>query len=96
MGIKAAYDILKAGEKIEIFAKKDLTPDFPVTPEITIAYSDEADRIAVEKRADTPMIAGDYNFLETKVILTSGTSGATTPELIELSILFDPDVETGD
>lgn len=96
MAIKASYDTLAAGEKIEVFAKKDLAASFPETAEITIEYSNAADLAAHDKRHDTPMIAGDYNFLETKVVLTAGTNGATTPEIIELSILFDTDVEIGD
>ena len=93
MAIKASYDTLAAGEKIEVFAKKDLATSFPEAAEITIQYSDAEDLAAHDKRQDLPMIAGDYNFLETKVLLTAGTSGATSPEIIELSILFDPDVE---
>lgn len=96
IGIKASYDILAAGEKIEIYAKKNLTPSFPTDAELTIDYNDTADRAANDKLDDAPMIAGDYNFLETKAVLTAGTNGLTSPELISLSIMFDPQIEMGD
>ena len=96
MGIKAAFDTLVAGQKIEVFMRKNLAVSFPATAELTVDYADTGDRGVVDKRNDVATETADYNFLETKIVLTAGTSQATTPELIELSVLFDPDVETGD
>lgn len=103
VGIKAAFITLAAGEKIDVYAKKDLTTSYGAETELTIdyAYTPDSgdtypDRGICDKRDDQPTIAGDYIFLETKVVLTAGTSQLTTPELVELSILFDPDVEIGD
>jgi hypothetical protein len=99
MGIKAGFQILAAGEKIEVFLKKDLESfsastalsiDYAYTPDSGDTYPD---RSVLNKREDVAMDAADYTFLETKVVLTAGTSQLTTPELIELSVLFDPDVE---
>ena len=95
VGIKGGYAPLNAGEKIEVFAKKNLTANYPGTAEITIQYTDADDLASNSKRNDDPAIAGDYEFLETKVVLTAGTSGLTTPELVEMSVLFDPDIEVG-
>jgi 3D (Asp-Asp-Asp) domain-containing protein len=96
MGVKMAFDTLRAGEKIDVYFRKNLAAAFSATPELTAAYSDASDQNVVDKRDDIAMEIGDYNFLETKIILTAGTSQLTTPELIELSVLFDPDVEVGE
>jgi hypothetical protein len=93
MAIRAAFATILAGEKIQVFAKKDLAAAFPSTAEITVDYAVTTDRDETSKEEDQPMIAGDYNFLETKVVLTAGTGQLTSPELIELSLVFDPDVE---
>lgn len=93
--IKASFDKLKAGEKIEIYLAKNLEP-FGATPELVIDYSDTADRDIYSKCKDIALDIGDYNFLQSKVVLTAGTGQLTTPELFELSIGFDNNIELGD
>lgn len=96
VGVKMAFDTLYAGEKIEVYLRKNLATNWESTPELDADYADTADRSVNDKVKDIALDIGDYNFLETKIVLTAGTSQLTTPELIELSVLFDPDIETGD
>lgn len=100
MGIKFGFVPLAAGQKIEVFLKKDLgsfsgtaaiSADYAHTPDSGDTYPD---RNVLSKREDVAMEVADYTCLETKTVLTAGTSGLTTPELMELSVLFDPDIET--
>lgn len=99
--LKIAFNKLNAGEKIEVFLSKNFE-SFPATPEISIDYSytpDEGDsypdRNIFSKSKDVALEVGDYQYLQTKVVLTAGTNQLTTPEVYELSIGFD-DVELGD
>lgn len=94
MEISASFAKLKAGEKIEIYLAKNLD-DFEEEPELTIDYADTADRDIYSKSKDVALDIGDYNFLQTKTVITAGTNQATTPELFEVSIGFS-DVELGD
>lgn len=103
MGIKMAFDNLYPGEGINVYLRKDLAANWESSVELSASYAytpDEGvtypDRAVVDKRKDIALDIGDFNFLETKIILTAGTSQLTTPEVIEVSVLFDPDVETGD
>ena len=96
IGVKMAFDTLAAGEKIQLFLKKNLAASFPGTAELTADYTDTADRNVVDKRFDEALTIADYNFLESRLVLTAGTSQLTTPEVIEVSVLFDPDIELGD
>jgi hypothetical protein len=93
IGLKMGYDTLYAGEKVEIYLRKNLLANWASTAELTASYADTADRNTNSKRKDDALDIGDYTFLETKIVLTAGTSQLTTPELVELSVIFDPQVE---
>lgn len=86
--LKCAFQKLNAGEKIEVYLAKNLEA-FGETPEITIDYSVVADRDICVKSKDVALDIGDYNFLQSKVVLTAGTNQATTPEFFELILGFD-------
>jgi len=92
--LKCAFEKLNPGEKIEVFLAKNLEA-FSDTPEITIDYTEEADRDICAKSKDVALDIGDYNFLQTKVVLTSGTNQLTSPEFFELILGFD-NIELGD
>lgn len=94
MKLEVAFVKLAAGEKIEHFLKRDLASSYPETAEILADYTTETDREICSKSKDFGIVAGDYNFLETKIKLTSGTSNLTTPELIESIITFEDGIET--
>jgi len=94
MSVSTAFDALKAGEKIDIYLKKNLAATWPEDPEITIDYSVTTDRDIFAKTKDDALDACDFNFLESKIVLTSGTNQLTTPEFIELEVEFDPQIET--
>jgi len=100
--LKCAFKKLNPGEKIEIYLAKNLE-DFGDEPEMTIDYSfteDDGvtypDRDVCFKEKDIALDGGDYTFMQTKVVLTAGTSQATSPEVIELSLGFDNSIELGD
>lgn len=96
MNIKSAFCKLADGEKIQIFLKGDLTANYPSTPEIVMDYANTDDRGIVSKEKDADISIGDFNYLETKIVLTSGTSNATTPEVTETLITFEDGIETSD
>jgi hypothetical protein len=96
VAIEAAFEKILAGEKIEIFMRKNLATDWESTAEIDVAYATEADRDLYFKRLDDALDIGDFSFLETKIVLTAGTNQATTPEVIELSVEFDDGLEQSD
>ena len=91
-----SFNALTAGQKIEVYMRKNLATSWEATPELSVDYADTADRGVYSKSKDVAQDIGDFNFLETKVLLTAGTSQATTPELIELDIEFDQNIELGD
>ena len=76
--------------------RKNLSTSWPETPEISVDYADVSDREIYAKVKDVAQDIGDFNFLETKILLTAGTNQATTPELIELDLGFDQTLELGD
>lgn len=94
MGIETAFAQLSTGEKIEVFLKGDLTASYPATAEITVDYTNTADRGINSKPKDADIAIADYNYLEVKQVLTAGTSNATTPELTETVITFEDGIET--
>ena len=89
LSISTSFNSLNAGEKIDIYTKKNLSSSFEATPEISIDYTIESDRDIFFKLKDIALDTGDFIFLETKIKITSGTSQLTTPEFIELEILFN-------
>jgi len=93
--IRTGFGAIAAGEKIEIFLKKN-EGSWSVTSELDIDYDTVADRSVYGKEKDVAANIGDFNMLETKIILTAGTSQLTTPELMELNISFDNDILKGD
>lgn len=94
--IKDAFDTLAAGEKVEVYLRKNLASAWEDTAELTASYADEDDRSINFKEKDEALEIGDYIFLETKILLTAGTDQLTTPELMALTIEFDPNTEKGD
>lgn len=94
MAVSAAFNKLNAGEKIDIYLRKNLASTFPGTPEMTIDYSQEGDGNIYAKTKDDALSASDFHFLESKIVLKAGTNQLTTPEFIELNIDFDPQIET--
>lgn len=95
MKMEASFAQLAAGERIDISLIKNITGVTESTPELTIAYTDEDDRSVNDKSVDDALDGGDFNFLQTKILLTAGTSQATTPELVEVILTYD-EVEVGD
>jgi len=96
VAIEAAFEKILAGEKIEIFMRKNLATSWEEAAELDIKYATEDDRDLNFKRLDDALDIGDFSFLETKILLTAGTSQATTPELVELSVQFDDGLEQSD
>lgn len=91
-----AYAQLAAGEKIDVYFRKNLGANFEATPELSVDYATVADRETNYKEDDIAADIGNYNMLETKIELTAGTDDATTPELIELSVVYDETISIGD
>lgn len=87
--VVTSFDKLRAGEKIDLYLRKNLATTWPEDPEITIDYTDTDDRDVYSKEDDAAADIGDFNFLETKIVLTAGTGQLTTPELIEAEITFN-------
>lgn len=103
MSLSMAFVKLAAGEKIEVFLRKDLASSWEATAELSADYaydpaSDASypDRNICFKRKDAEINISDFVFLESKLQLTAGTSQASTPELVEFSVDFDPFVELTD
>lgn len=96
MAARMAFNDLAAGEKIELFMRKNLASAWESASEISVDYAVVADRTIFAKDKDIALDIGDFNFLETKALLTAGTSQATTPELIEIEIDFDQSIELAD
>ena len=83
--------------------RKDLATSWEATAEIEIDYDadpdgDESypDRDITFKELDTALDIGNFNFLETKIVLTAGTDQGTTPEFTELSMVVDNEIELSD
>lgn len=84
--LKLAFKQLAAGEKIELFLRRGLTSSWG-SAIITVDYdNDVADRTVNFKELGTNEVGGPYNFLETKVVLTAGTSGLTTPTVTDILV----------
>lgn len=103
IGVKMGFDTLAAGEAIDIYFRKNLATSWEASAELSASYAytpdsgtTYPDRNVNSKRDDSALDIGDYTFLETKIVLTAGTNQLTTPELIELSVLFDPEIEIAD
>lgn len=96
LGTYLACNAVTAGQKIDVYMRKNLSTSWPETPEISVDYADVSDREIYAKVKDVAQDIGDFNFLETKILLTAGTNQATTPELIELDLGFDQTLELGD
>jgi len=95
--IKLGFNGVAAGEKIEAFLRKNLATSWESTAEITIDYNNnEEDRDIYHKDLDEALDIGNFNFLETKLVLTAGTDQATTPEVTELSMVIDSEIELSD
>jgi hypothetical protein len=91
-----AYATLNAGEAIEVFARKNLAASFPGTAELTADAAVALDLAKNFKKKDEALTIADFTYLETKINLTAGTNQATTPEITELVIDFDDDIEKSD
>lgn len=96
ISVSLAFDKVLAGEKIEVYFRKNLATNWEAAAEISVDYAVVDDRNRYDKVDDTALDIGDYNFLETKIVLTAGTNQLTTPELVELAVGFEPEIETGD
>jgi len=101
--VKMAFDAIAAGEKIELYMRKNLAAAWADTAELSVDYaydpdSDETypDRSIYGKEKDIALNIGDFHFLETKLLLTAGTGQLTTPELIEIEVEFDQSIELAD
>jgi len=95
--IQLGFQGLNAGEKIEAYLRKNIATSWGSTAEITVDYNNnEEDRDIYHKELDTALDIGNFNFLETKLVLTAGTSQATTPEVTELSLEVDNEIELSD
>ena len=92
--IRTGFDQVAAGEKIEVYLKKNLG-SWEETVELDVKYATAADREVFHKEKDIAADIGDFNMLETKIILTAGTDQLTTPELMELNVSFDNDILKG-
>lgn len=93
VSISTAFNNLAAGEKIEAFLKKDFG-SYEATAEITVDYDgNEEDRDLYHKELDEALDIGNFNYLETKLVLTAGTGQATTPEVTELSMVINNEIE---
>lgn len=78
---------LNAGEQIDLYVRRDMSSSWG-TPVITVAYGD-GDTTPYREIPGVTM--GDpFNFLETKVALTAGTGGATTPRVLDIDIYSQP------
>lgn len=96
MAVSLAFNSLSAGEKISVYMRKNLASSWQSEPEIVVDYADEADRLTYSKTKDVAQDIADFNFLETKILLTAGTNQLTSPELVELDVEFDQNIELGD
>jgi hypothetical protein len=92
--VDMAFSQLLTGESIVASFRRNLETNFNAT-QLTAAYSNTVDRNINYKKLSNPSNIGNYNFLETKVVLTAGTSNATTPEVCEVGIAFDDGLEEG-
>jgi len=94
--IAISFDKLAAGEKIQTFFRKNLATTWEASAELTVDYDVTADRDIYFKDQDDAAEIGDFVFLESKILLTAGTSQATTPELVQVNIAFDERIEKTD
>lgn len=83
LALKIGFKQLAAGEKIEIFFRRNLTSSWG-TAVLTVDYANASDRDICYKELLTNELGTVFNFLEMKIVLTSGTSNATTPSLSEV------------
>jgi len=89
-----SFSEMAAGEKIELYLRKDLGSSWG-NPVITVDYdNDTLDRSVSRKILhavdDADLLAiGDFNFLEAKIVLTTGSTQTTSPKVMELGVVFD-------
>lgn len=86
--IAAVFYPLASGEKIEIYARENLTSAYG-NAILTIDYSDTSDRNITYKKLTDVFDEQINTHIQFKVKLTSGTSGLTTPKLLDLSMNFE-------
>ncbi len=90
--IEVSCDDLASGEEIKVYARKNLATSWETDPEIDFNYTDDAGTYF--KRLDDGWDIGDFNFLETKIYLSSGDSDLTTPEVVSVITEFE-EIEKG-
>ncbi len=89
-----SFKELAAGEKLQLYIRKNLASVWPDDPEVEVDYTETADRGISFKFKEIANEIGDWNFLETKIVITAGTSQLTTPQLANIGITFDPNIDT--
>lgn len=89
IGVKMAFKTLADGEQIDLYLRRNLATTWG-TAVLTAAYSDTADRSILYKELPTNAVGDPFNFLEARVVLTAGTSQATSPTLTDLIIDAEP------
>lgn len=79
---------LAAGEKIEVFVKRNLESSYS-SALLTAQYSDSADQDVCYKLLTDAFADQDFNYMQFKIKLTAGTSQLTTPTLTDFAMVFD-------
>lgn len=87
VSLKMSFKTLAAGEQIDVYLRRNLASSWG-SAVLTAAYSDTADRSINYKELLSTL--EPFNFLESKIVLTCGTSGATTPAVLDLIITSNP------
>lgn len=86
--LRMSFAQLAAGEKIEIYARKNLESAWGSVI-ADAKYSETADRGITSKQILAVFDDQNFDFIELKIVLTAGTSQLTTPEIIELGVPFE-------
>lgn len=87
--LQLAFAPLNAGEKIEIYLRANLDSAWG-TAVLTLDYNNTADRNITFAKLTKPGFIKEATHLESKIVLYCGTSNATSPEVFDLSIAYEP------
>lgn len=60
---------------------------------LTADYNVADDLQNVYKVVNDPFTDGDFHYLQTRVVLETGSSSTTTPELLQIAVVYDETID---
>lgn len=90
--VAIAYGTLKANHKISLYLKKNMPASWG-NAVLTADYNVADDLQNVYKVVNDPFTDGDFHYLQTRVVLETGSSSTTTPELLQIAVVYDETID---